>query len=108
MICLFVFVGVGFSDLVWFWFFPLQASALTSISVLCFGASGHASSGLWLWVKINSNKQGFRPLEAQIELMLFVMANNTIKANNLQPLVELHCDGKGNLYQRKQTFLKLC
>lgn len=55
-----------------------------------------------------ANKHGFRPPETQIELMLFLMANNTIKTNNLQPVVELHHDGSSNLYQRKLTFLKLC
>lgn len=55
-----------------------------------------------------ADKQGFRPPEAQIERMLVLMANNTIKTNNLQPEKEWYCDGNENLYQRKQTFMKLC
>jgi len=55
-----------------------------------------------------ANKQGFIPPEAQLELMLYLMANNIIKTNNLQPVVELHCDDNENLYQGKHfwSFVK--
>lgn len=61
-----------------------------SILVLCLRASGHGSSGLWLWVKITTaNKQDFKPSKAQFELMVFLATNSTVKTNSLQPEVEL-------------------